>query len=159
MLVSQRTHDGTDGQAVEIVVDEDQAAQSDNGQLSDHTALDAGDGPLTESSGAAGGVHQLDHGAQNDQEDQNTDVEAVRQVGDDTIIKDMGDRTHEIEVGIHSGANSNTQEQRGINFLGDQGQTDGDYRRQRSPQGVVSEAFALFGGEAGHTQQHDDAQA
>ena len=152
MLVSQRTHDGTDGQAVEIVVDEDQATQSDHGQLSDHTALDVGGGPFTESSGAAGSVHQLDHNAQDDQEDQNTDVVAVGQVGDDAVVKHMGDGAHEVEIGVHRGTDQDTKKQRGIHFLGDQGQTDGDHRRQRSPQGVVSEAFALFGGEAGHTQ-------
>ena len=159
VLVGQGTHNSTDGQAVEIVVDKDQATQSNNRQLSGDTGLDVLNAPLTESGRTAGGVDQLNHNAQQHVEDQNTNVVGVRQVSDDTVVKDMGNGAHKVEVGKHSGANGNTQEQRGINFLGDQGQTDSDDGGQSSPQGVVSEAFAHFSGKTADAQQSGDAQS
>ena len=158
VLIGQGTHNGTDGQAVEVVVDEDQAAQSDDAQLSGNAGLDVGNAPLTESGRTAGGIDQLNDEAQQHVEDQNADIPAVGQVHDDTIVKDMGNSAHKIEVGKHSSTNSDTQEQGRINFLGDQGKTDGDDGGQGSPNGVVSEAFAYFSGKATNAQQHGNAQ-
>ena len=142
--VSDGTHDGADGQAVEVVVYEDQHAQSDSGQLSAHTGLDVGGRPSAEGGGAAGVVHQGDQGAQDDQEDQDTHVGGVRQHRDHTVgcvidflEEDVVESTLEGEPGIEQGADDDTDEQGAVDFLGDQSQDDGDDRGEQSPEGCV----------------------
>ena len=71
----------------------------------------------------------------------------------------MGDSAHKVEVGIHGSTDGDTQEQRRINFLGDQGEADSDNGGQSSPQGVVSEAFAHFSGKAADAHQSGNAQS
>ena len=77
VLVGDRTHDAAHGQAVEVVVDEDQDAQADGGQLRADAGLDVGGGPLTEGGGTTSCVHQGDHNAQDDQENQDAYIPAV----------------------------------------------------------------------------------
>ena len=78
IFVGYRTHNGTHGQAVEIVINENQAAQQHGCQLRTGTAFDMRGRPLTERGGTAGTVHQLHHHAQNNQENQNAYVPLIR---------------------------------------------------------------------------------
>ena len=49
MLIGNRAHNRADGQAVEIVVDENQHAEKNRAELSTHTGLDVLGGPTAES--------------------------------------------------------------------------------------------------------------
>ena len=74
MLVGHGPHNGTNGKAVEVIVDKNADPQNDGGQLRTCPGLDVGLGPPTEGGGAAGLVHQADHGSQDHQEDQDAHV-------------------------------------------------------------------------------------
>ena len=74
MFVGDGTHNAADCQAVEVVVDEDQAAKADRCELRAFSGFDFLGRPVAEGSAAAGAVHELDHDAQNDQEYQNAHV-------------------------------------------------------------------------------------
>ena len=63
VFVCHGTHDTADCQAVEIVIDENQAAQQHGCQLRTGTAFDMRRRPLAERGGTAGSVHQLHHHA------------------------------------------------------------------------------------------------
>ena len=57
VLVGDGTHHGTHGEAVEVVIDEDEHTQQNGSQLRAHTALDVLGGPAAEGGGAARLVH------------------------------------------------------------------------------------------------------
>lgn len=137
LFVGDGPHDGAHGEAVKIVVNEDQTAQQDGGQLSPGPGFDVLLGPAAEGGGAARLVHQAHHGAQNDQEDQDSHVVAVGQRGHDTVAEGVEYGALKGEVGVEQSAHQNTDEQGGINLLGNQGQGDGDHRGQQGHGGVV----------------------
>ena len=137
MLVSDGTHDTAHSQAVEIVVDEDQAAQQDGGQLRTHTALDVLFCPTAKGCGTAGLVHQADHSAQDHQEDQDAHVVAVGDGSHNAIVKHMKHGGFKGKVGVQQAAHQNTDEQGAVYLLGDQRQCDGNDGRQQGPEGVV----------------------
>ena len=139
LLVGDGPHDAAYGEAVEIVVNENQHAQQNAGQLSAGTALDVVCRPPAEGRGAAGLVHQADHGAQNHQENQDTHVVAVGEHADDAVLEHMQDRSLKGEVGVEQAAYHNADEQRGIDLLGQQSQADGDHRGEQG-QGRVEKA-------------------
>ena len=143
MPVGDGAHHTAHGEAVEVIVDEDQAAQHDGGQLSAHPALDVLLGPAAESGGAARLVHQAHHGAQDDQEDQDAHVVAVRQDGDDAVAEHVDEGALKGKVGVEQAAHQDADEQGGVDLLGDQGQGDGDDRGQQGEGGVVKAAGGL----------------
>ena len=145
MLVRNGTHHRTDGQTVEVVVNENQAAQQDRCQLCAHAALDVRLCPTAECSGAAGFVHQTDHGAQHHQEHQNAHVVAVGQHGNNAVGEHMDHGTLKGEVGVQQTAHQNTDEQRGVHFLRNQCQSDCNHGRQQCPHRVVEMAGAFAG--------------
>ena len=148
MLVSHGTHDGADGQAVEVVVDEDDTAQDGSGNHSADAGLDVGLSPAAVSSGAAGLVDQADHHAQDNQEDQDTDVPGVGQL-DDHDVEGVGDHTPDVEVGVQQSTGQDADEQGGVDLLGDQGQADGDDGGQQGPDGGVGADGLTDGSDGG----------
>ena len=162
MLVGDGAHDGAHSEAVEVVVNEDQHAQHDGGQLRPHSAFDVLGGPAAEGGGPAGLVHQADHSAQDDQEDQDAHIVAVRQHRDNTVLEYMEHGSLKLEAGIEQAAGQDADEQGGVNLLGDQGQTDGDHRGQQGKGGGVERADILRGlfssckGARGHSQNSHD---
>lgn len=111
VFVCHGAHDAADRQAVEIIVDEDQDAQADGGQLRTLAGLNAAGCPVSEGSTSAGAVHELNDGSQNDQEDQNTDIPGIRQRGDDSVVEDMSHRTFKVKARIQKRAGQDTNEQ------------------------------------------------
>jgi len=111
MFVRQRTHHGADGEAVEVVVNENKDTQNDGAELCANLGFNMGDGPASEGCRAAGPVHQHDHGTQNDQEDQNTDVPAVGQLADHTVYEHMLHNAGEAESGIENSTAKDTDEE------------------------------------------------
>ena len=129
------THNGTHGQAVEIVVDEDEHAQEHGHQLCAGTGLHGLGCPAAESSGTAGLVHQVHHDAQDDQEDQDGDVDGVDHANTLTGADEVHNGLPGAEVSQQQSAHQAAQEQRGIHFLADQGQGDSDHGGEQGPTG------------------------
>ena len=134
MAVGDRTHDRTDGQAVEVVVDKDQDTQNHRGELCADAGLDVGGRPLTEGRRAADQIHQGDHDAQNDQEYEDADIPAVSQLVDHAaVLVEQHGVEHELQiaVGVQQCARDNADKQGGVDLLGDECQCDGDDRREQ----------------------------
>ena len=151
------THDGAHGQAVEIVVDEDQHAQQHGQQLRAGAGLDALGGPAAEGGGAAGLVHQVHHDAQHHQEDQDGDVDGV----DHAHALAGADKIHHhlpgLEISQQQSAGQAAQEQGRIHFLADQGQGNGHDRGEQGPTGS-DEAAAVIGDLRDDQCDHNDRQ-
>ena len=147
MLIGDGTHNGANSQAVEIVVNEDQAAQQNRCQLCAYAGLDIGFCPATEGRGCACLVQQGDHCTQQYQEHQNTDVVGVSQNRNDAAVEYMQHSFFQIEVCVQQTTNHDTDEQRGIYFLGDQCQCNGNDGRQQCPCGVIktADSFCIAG--------------
>ena len=137
MAVRDRAHDRADRQAVEIVVDEDEAAEGDGRKLGADAGLDVLRGPLAERGGSAGLVHQADHDAEEDEEEQDTDIVGVGELRDHAVGENVLQRSHEAEVGVEQAAHKNSDEERTVDFLCDEGQRDRDDRRDQCPECCV----------------------
>ena len=120
MALRHGTHHGAHGQAVEIVVDEDQHAQQHGQQLRTGAGLHGLLGPAAEGSGTAGLVHQIHHDAQDDQEDQDGDVDGVDHADALTGADEVHDHLPGLEVGQQQGAYHAAQEQGRVHFLTDE---------------------------------------
>ena len=129
VLVRDGAHYAADCQTIKIVVDEDQAAEADGGELRAFSACDLLRSPVSECSTAAGAVHQLNHDAQDYQEHQDAHVVGVGENCNDAVIEDMVQGPLEVITRIQESAGNDTDEQGAVNFLGDQCQRDGDDRR------------------------------
>ena len=138
VFISDGAHNAADRQTVEIVVDKDQNTEADRRQLSTLTGLNAAGRPVAECSTAAGPVHQLHDGAQDDQEDQDTDVPGIRQRGNDAVAEDMGHGTLKVESRIQERSGQNTNKQRAVDFLCHQRQDDSDNRRDQRPEALLN---------------------
>ena len=86
MGLGDGTHHSAHGQAVEIVVDEDQDAQQHGHQLSTGTGVHGLGSPTAKGLGAAGLVHQVHHDTQDHQEHDDGDVAGIGNGGDDTVV-------------------------------------------------------------------------
>ena len=151
------THDGAHGQAVEIVVDEDQHAQQHGHQLRAAAGLHGLGGPAAEGGGAAGLVHQVHHDAQHHQEDQDGDVDGI----DHAHALAGADKIHHhlpgLEISQQQSAGQAAQEQGRIHFLTDQGQGNGHDRGEQGPSGS-DEAAAIVGDLRDDQSDHNDRQ-
>ena len=125
------------GEAVEVVVDEDQTAQQHRDQLRPHTAPDVAGGPGAEGRGASGAVHHLHHGAQDDQKEQDADVPPVGEHGDDAVGEKAVDAVDRVEVAIEHGAGQHAEKQGAVDLSGDQRHEDGNEGRREGPHGVL----------------------
>ena len=74
MAVRDRTHDGADRQAVEIVVDEDEHAEGKGGKRCADAGLDVLFRPAAKGGGAAGGVDERHDDAQQHKEKEDAGV-------------------------------------------------------------------------------------
>lgn len=101
-------------------------------------------GPAAEGLGAAALVHQVYHDAEYDEEDQDTDVVAVGEHGDQAVFiaDERLNRLPGGKLGVEQCADQAAEEQGGVNLLADERQHDGDrsaagatrrWRRRASP--------------------------
>ena len=86
VLIRERTHNATDSKAVEIVVNEDKATETECGKHSTASCLDLLAGPLTVSRRAARAVHKNDHSAEHDKEDEDTYVPRIGKLCDKAVV-------------------------------------------------------------------------
>ena len=145
MGLGDGTHNGAHGQAVKVVVYEDQHAQQHGQQLRAATGVNSLLGPAAEGLGAAALVHQVHHDAQGDQEHDDAHVAAVSQHGDDTVIgtHQGHDGVPGSELGVQQRADQAAQEQGRIHFLADQGQHDGHDGGQQGPEGTGKRSLGV----------------
>ena len=140
--VGDGTHNVTNSQVVEVVVNAQHDAQEAGSDQSTRLGLDVLAGPVAVSFGATGADHQSNDGAQDDQEDHDT------QVAGDLFMQDseeMLNRNDGIAAGVQQSADDDTDEQGGVNFFGDQGQTNGDHRGdQCGPSSVQGRSHRTF---------------
>ena len=86
MSVGNRTHYGTNRKTVEIVIDKNKYTQCNSSELRTNAGLDIFRSPLTESSTAANLVHKSYHDTKNNQKYHNTNVTAIRQLGNHAAV-------------------------------------------------------------------------
>ena len=111
MLVGDGPHHGAHRQTVEIIVDENEAAQRYRSQLRAHAGFDMCLCPSSEGRRTAGLVHHADHRAQNDKKHQDADVVCIRQHRDDASLKYVQHRALKAEIRIQQAARSNAYKQ------------------------------------------------
>ena len=150
------THNSAHGQAVEVVVDEDQHAQQHGQQLCAAAGLDRLGGPAAKRGRTAGLVHQVHHDAQDDQEDDDGNIDGVDHANA-AVVTSANQVHHRLpggEVGQQQRTDQAAQEQRGIHFLADQSQGDGHHGGEQRP-GGGDEARTVVG-DLADGQRHDD---
>ena len=147
MAFGNGTHNGADGEAVEIVINENEHAEQHGQQLSGTAGLNGFLSPAAECFAAAALVHQIDHYAKHYQEYYNAHVIAVRQNGYDTVVSanQFYYGVPGVELSVKQCAYQATQEQRRINFLADKGQHYGYDRRKQGPESSCEGSFGLNG--------------
>ena len=156
VVVRHGGHHRAHGQAVEIVVDEDEHAQCEGGQLRAHTGFDMGLGPAAECGGGARLINQCHDDAQHHQEQE--DAGGAADGGDEAGVGDVVDRRGHRAAAGEDSTHGDTEEQRGIHLFGNQSQTDGDNGRNQRPEGAV-DLYAGCGDADGQCQygdHHDD---
>ena len=121
MTVCHRAHHGTDGQAVEVVINKDQDAKQDRRKLCAAACLDMRLCPAAERGGSAGFVHEGYDGAKHDQKHQDANVVGIRYRRNDSIRKDIIQRPRKASVRRQDSTYGDSDEQGRIHFLGDQG--------------------------------------
>ena len=124
MGVGEGTHNGTDGEAVEIVIDEDENAENEGGKHCAAAALDVGGCPAAEGCGAACCVYESDHSAQKDQEEENTCVPGVCKSGQEAVIENGVQGADGGEAGVEQSAYNDSDKEGGISLLGDESKND-----------------------------------
>ena len=147
VLIGDGTHDRTDGQAVEIVVHENEHAEQNRAELSANAGLNMFGGPAAEGNRSARFVEHGDNGAEKNKEDENSDVAGVGYGLHKSGADNMNKRALEIKVCIKHAAHNDTDEEGGINLLGDEGKGDCDQRRKQRPKCGVCGNFGVNGGD------------
>ena len=134
--VGDGTHDVTNGQVVEVVVNAQHDAQQAGGDQCAGLGLDAAAGPVAIGLGAACADHQSHDGAQNDEEEEDAQVTGHLFVQDAEEVLESADR---VTAGVQQSTDNDAEEECGVDLLGDQGQNDGDDRGdQGGPSSVQS---------------------
>ena len=133
MSVSYRTHNASYCQTVKIIVNEDQDSKDDRCKLCTYTCVDLFAGPSSECGRAAGLVHHTYHRSQDNQEDQDSYVIAVRKNLDDSSLKNLCYGSFEFESGIKQCSYYNSHKQRTVYFFCDQRKDDRYKRWKQCP--------------------------
>ena len=152
MTVRHRAHDRADGEAVEVIVNEDEDTQHKGGKGRAHLCLDVLRGPAAKGGGAAGSVHQCYDDAQQHQKQENAGV--VGNCGYQAIVDDHIQRSDGGKALCEQRPHHNTDKEGAVGLLGNKRQRDSDHRRQQRPDRTVQAAGSgLLTG-----SQHRDAQ-
>ena len=131
MTVRDRSHDGADGQAVKIVVDENENAEDERCKLRACVRFDVGFRPAAESSRAARSIDQSDDDAKQDEKQENAGV--ICDGSDQTVVDDGVKCSDGGKVRGEQRTDDNADEQRAVCLLADQRQNDGNDGRQQRP--------------------------
>ena len=133
MRIGDGAHDVADGQAVEIVVDEDKDAQEEGGQLCAAACLHMLARPLAECVRGACAAQKRGNDSQGHEEDE--DAGADLHGGDDACLDNDIDGVDGLEVCDKQASEEDADEEGGVDLLRDEGEPDCDDWRQNRPQG------------------------
>ena len=136
VAVSHRAHYVAHGEAVEVVIHEDQAAEADRGKLCRFAGLDRPERPFAVGDRAAGLEGQRADDAEQDREDHDAHVPAVAEHGYETVIHHGMHGADRIPVCNEKRAYENAGKKGGMYFFGDECKGDGDDRRNQGPEGT-----------------------
>ena len=144
--LGDRSHNGAYGEAVEIVVYEDEDTQQHGDELCGCSALNSGLGPASECFGTAALVHQVGDDTEFDQEDDDAHVPGVAQNGQQTVVRtdESQDGLPGTELCIQQCADKAAEEQGGIHFLRDQCQCNGADRGKQGPERSCERSLSIF---------------
>ena len=161
VAVGDGAHNGAHGQAVKIVVDENEDAEDERCKLRARVGLDVRLCPAAKGSRAARGVHKRDNDAEQDKEEENTCV--VGNCSNEAVVDNRVKRGDGGKVRCKQRADNDANKQRAVGFLADKGKDDGDDGRQQRP-GRLRKRLAVctLDGRRDDQNQHrrddDDAQ-
>ena len=125
-FVSNRAHYSTNGQAVEVVIDEDEHTQERSYEQSACFAFDATCCPFAISFGSTGSGNSCNKNAQENKEYKNVNVAANFRFHNSEHSVDC---RNEVKIAEHQRTGQDTYNQRDINLFSVQCQSDGDERR------------------------------
>ena len=131
MLIGKRPHYRSDRKTVKIVVDKYKYAEHYSSQLSPCLCLDMINRPFPKSCRTSGTVHYHDHASEHYKKDKDTYIPSIRQLGYHTIGKYLLHHPGKRKSRVQESAGYYTDEQRRIDLLGDECQTDSYYRRHK----------------------------
>lgn len=149
MLVGKGTHNRANGKAVKVVINKDEDAQCNGGELSTYTGLDIGLSPAAKGSAAAGTVHQANHYAQYYQEYQYAHIVFVGQNGYYAALEYMGKGSLKGKIGVEQAAGQHADKQGRIYFLGDEGKGYCNDGGKQCPECIVEAGYLRVGTGAG----------
>ena len=141
--VGNGSHNGADGQTVEVVVDEDQDAEEEGCEERADLALDVFRCPSAERRRTACAVNECYEHAELNEEDENTCVTCNG--FDETVNSNGVHRAGEAEIAVKQRAGNDTDEKGAVNFFGDQSKSDCDHGGKQSPDGTANSGFASAG--------------
>ena len=147
--VGDGLHDGPHRQAVEIVVQEDQAAQARRSRYRPPAGPHPAGGPLPEGPGAAGPGKQHHNGPQQHVKEEDLQVDALHQGQEQGLKAAPGGKALRQQCSHHAPG-----QQGGIHLLGGKGQHNGHRRRQQRPAGGRKRGRAAAIGKGDGAQQH-----
>ena len=147
--VGDGLHDGPHRQAVEVVVQEDQAAQARRGRYRPPAGPHPAGGPLPEGPGAAGPGKQHHNGPQQHVKEEDLQVDALHQGQEQGLKAAPGGKALRQQCSHHAPG-----QQGGIHLLGGKGQHNGHRRRQQRPAGGRKRGRAAAIGKGDGAQQH-----
>ena len=136
-------HNGTNGQTVEIVVDEDQDTEEEGREERARLGLDILGCPSAECSRAACAVNESNEQTELNEEDENTCVacNGVNQTAGGNGVHGAG----EAEVAVEQCAGNDTDEEGAVNFFCDQSKSDCNHRGKQCPDRTANRSFACTG--------------
>jgi len=111
VAVRHGTHDAADGEAVKIVVHEDQYAEKDRSKHRAGAGVHVLFRPAPERRRAARAVHKRNENAEQDEEQENADVPGVRHAGDEAVVDDNVQRFYRREPGDERRAHDDAEEE------------------------------------------------
>ena len=137
LTVSDRAHDGADGEAVEIVINENHNAEEEGCKQSTYAGMNMLCSPLAECRGAAGEVNESNHDSEQNKEHENTGIPTVSNSTDKAIVDHGVQSADRVETCHEEGTDKNTDEEGGISFLCDKGKNYSHNRRDQCPKSTV----------------------
>ena len=100
-------------------------------------------------------IHKGNHGAQNDQENQNPHIITIGQHTHDAILKHVENRSFKTISGVQQTTDHNTDKQGGIYLLSDQSQGNCYYGRQKGPDGSIKTAALRSANRSPYQRRHN----
>ena len=111
VLIRHRTHDATHRQAVEVVVNKNQAPQQHRGTLRPRPGVNMARRPSSKGGRPTRAVHELHHHAQNNQKNQNAHIPVIGQHLNQAVLEHVVQRLHRVVLAPKQRPGQDAQEE------------------------------------------------